>query len=154
MLSRRDCPILWMIPCYLYELPPSRYLICFLCGLCDVSGQCLLPSPPAPVLGVCARGSLWLSRAAVPCGSCVWAQGLWWLPSAWLLLFPIVSAADRDWMRSVPSTWVSLATHGSSFFQDFSFLTTKALYSFSFLSFLPPFTAVFIAPSSGTAGML
>lgn len=25
MLSCRGCPILWMIPCYLYEPPPSRY---------------------------------------------------------------------------------------------------------------------------------
>lgn len=58
----RDCPILWMIPCYLYELPPSRYFlfnsICFLYDLCDVSGECLLPfSFLVLSLGVCARAS-------------------------------------------------------------------------------------------------
>lgn len=72
MLSRRDCPILWMIPCYLYELPPSRYFlfnsIRFLYGLCDVSAECLLPlSSLVLSLGVCARGSFWLSSALVSC---------------------------------------------------------------------------------------
>lgn len=100
-----------------------------------------------------ARGSLWLPRAPVPRQSRSLSSGLCWLPSACLLLFPIFSETNRDWMKSVHPTWVCRATHRSSFLQDFSFLSTKALYRFSFLNFLPPehfplFSAVFIPPSS------
>lgn len=131
MLSCRDCPILWMIPCYLYELPPSRYLlfdwICVLCGLCDVSGQCLLTFPLLLSWPVCARGSLWLPSALFPVRSFL-VQ--WALLAAFstLAFVPISSEADRDWMESVHSTWVCRATHRSSFLQDFWFLSTDSAF--------------------------
>lgn len=81
MLSCRDCPILWMIPCYLYELPPSRYFlfnsICFLYGLCDMSGQCLLTSRSGLVLGSLCT---WLPLAS-QCSCSLWE----------LLLVPVES---------------------------------------------------------------
>lgn len=163
MLSRRDCPILWMIPCYLYELLPSRYFlfnsICFLCvSVTCLDSVCLL-LVLALSWGVCARGSLGFPVLLFLVRVVTCSSEIWWLPSAWLLFFPIFSEADRDWMKSVHSTRVFVSTHMSSSFQDFLFLSTKALYRFSFLNFLPPehfplSTAVFIPPSSCTAGML
>lgn len=157
MVSRRDCPILWMIPCYLYELPPSRYFlfnsICFLCGLCDVSDSvCLFSFWSCP--GEFVHVAPLAFQCSVPCGVVPCSSQISWLPSAWLLLFPIFPEAHRGWMKSVHSTWVFIATHESSFFQDFLFLCR-----FSFLNFLPSehfplLTAVFIPPSSCTVGML
>lgn len=90
----------------------TSFLIqCFLYGLCDVSGECLLPfSVLVLSLGVCAHGSFWLSSALVSCELLLFSEH-WCLPLPWLLLFPILSDAERDWIKYVHWNYLGAHTH-------------------------------------------
>lgn len=73
-----------------------------------------------------------------------------WLLHHGCFCFPsFLMLTGTGWSMFTRTTWVFIHAHKSSFFQDFLFLSTKTLYRFSFLNFLPLYashsTATFIS---------